>query len=366
MGLCLVLLVFSASCAGSPAKAASYPEFTGTITEVEKYGHTVTDVAVADMFGAGYAHGDILTVTFANGYTFDAPLVSAYDVERGQYLVRTEYGNGYVAACINYGDLAKEAGVGVGDTVTFSMKQKAGYLSQYEIRQLTRTDERSDYSSDAVFANFREVTAGSIAPGVLYRGSHPTKTEWPRAPYVSALMEKAGIRTVINMSDSEAELKAYLDSSNPYASSYYKKIYSEGNVICLSMGMTYTDPVFIDSMIKGLRFMLSHPAPYYLHCNEGKDRTGFIFILMEALMGATQEEITRDYMLSYVNYYGVEEGTAKYTVIADDNAVVMLKTITGTNTLRGTDFSKAAEAYLQNNGMTSAEITNLKQLLAGK
>jgi hypothetical protein len=342
-----------------------YPEFSGTVTEVKKYGHTVTDIVVEEMFAAGYALGDILTVRFGNGYTFDAPLVLAYDVEREQYLLRTEYGDGFVAACINYGDLAKEAKVGVGDTISLSMKLKAGYLAKFELRQLQRSDQRADYASDAVFANFREIKNGNIAGGILYRGSHPTKTEWPRAPYASTLMEKAGIATVINMSDNEEELEGYLNPANPDASAYYRGRYGQNAVICLSMGMTYTDPVFIEKIVTALRFMISHPAPYYLHCNEGKDRTGFIAILLEALMGASQEEVTADYMLSYVNYYGLEPGTEKYKLIADDNATVMLKEIAGTDNIARINMADAARAYLLKNGMTVSEIEALQKILSG-
>jgi hypothetical protein len=346
------------------AEQAVYPQLSGTITVVEKYGHTVTDIAVADLYAAGYALGDVLTVKFGNDFTFDAPLVPAYDVERGQYLLRTEYGDGFVAACINYGDLAKEAEVGVGDTIGLSMKVKAGYRAKLELRQLKRTDNRADYASDAVFANFREVKNGNIAGGVLYRGSHPTKTEWPRAPYVSALMADAGIATAINMSDSEEELKGYLDASNPDASGYYRELYGKGSVVCLSMGMSYADPVFIEKIVAALRFMISHPAPYYVHCNEGKDRTGFIAILLEALMGASREEITADYMLSYVNYYGLEPGTEKYQLIADDNALVMLREIAGTDSLTGVNLAAAAKNYLLKHGLNNAEIETLQNRLS--
>jgi hypothetical protein len=367
--LAIILVSAITGCGTAPRGAAAqieYPELSGTITVVEKYGHTVTDIAAADMYAAGYALGDVLTVQFGNGYSFEAPLVLAYDVERGQYLLRTEYGDGFVAACINYGDLAKEAGVGVGDAISLSMKTRAGYLAKFELRQLQRTDQRTDYASDAVFANFREIKNGNIAGKILYRGSHPAKTEWPRAPYASALVENAGIATVINMSDTGDELKNYLDPANPDASPYYKSLYDKNAVICLSMGMTYTDPVFIEKIITALRFMLSHPAPYYLHCNEGKDRTGFIAILLEALMGAKQEEITAEYMLSYVNYYGLEPGTEKYKLIADDNAAVMLKEIAGTDKLAGINTANAARAYLLKNGMAASEIDALQKLLSGR
>jgi protein tyrosine/serine phosphatase len=179
-------------------------------------------------------------------------------------------------------------------------------------------------------------------------------------------MEQAKIATVLNMSDSDDELKAYLLPSNPRSSSYYAGILDKGNVTCLSMGMTFTDPVFIEKLITGLRFINSHPAPYYLHCNEGKDRTGFISVLLEAFMGAGQDEIVKDYMQSYLNYYGVEENTAKYTIIAEDNVISMLKTITNTDNLKGVNLSKAARDYLLGHSMSASEADALRRTLGTK
>lgn len=36
------------------------------------------------------------------------------------------------------------------------------------------------------------------------------------------------------------------------------------------------------------------------HCTKGKDRAGFMPALLEALIGATREEIVEDYMQSYL------------------------------------------------------------------
>ncbi|MFC2387394.1 tyrosine-protein phosphatase [Treponema socranskii] len=360
-----------ASCASAPktaaegkapeAKPAQTPEwktFRGKVTAIEKYGHAVTDIAFADMQKAGYEHGDIVTVRFDNGYTFNAPVVANYDVDKGAFLVRTNYAGGFIAACINYGKLNVTANVGVGSALTVSMKQKAGYREQYALRSLTGTDKRNGYASDEAFANFRCVSLGSIGKNILYRGSHPAKKGWTRAPYASSLMEKAKIKTVVDMSDSRNELTSYLDPSNPQYSAYYASIDKAGGVVCLSMNMDFTSDIFAAGIIGGLRFMISHEGPYYLHCNEGKDRTGFIMILLESLMGASKEEAMRDYMQSYVNFYHVERGSYKYNVIAKANFEPMYKAIVG-----GLSPVKGARAYLSANGMTDAEIEALVQRL---
>ena len=119
-----------------PAQTPEWKTFRGKVTAIEKYGHAVTDIACADMQKAGYEHGDIVTVRFDNGYTFNAPVVANYDVDKGAFLVRTNHAGGFIAACINYGKLNVTANVGVGSALTVSMKQKAGYREQYALRSL--------------------------------------------------------------------------------------------------------------------------------------------------------------------------------------------------------------------------------------
>jgi hypothetical protein len=44
----------------------------------------------------------------------------------------------------------------------------------------------------------------------------------------------------------------------------------------------------------------------------------------------------------------------------------MLKSIAGTDTLRGINLAAAARSYLLKNGMTASEIDALQKILAGK
>lgn len=349
----LVQALFLVGCA-TTKPAASYQSFSGSVTAIEKYGHAVTDVKADDLFSAGYEMGDVLSVTYDNGYTFKAPLVSGYDVDKGQTCVRTKYADGNIAFCINYGKMNVVANIAVGTKFTLSMAEKGAYRMQYEIRNLERTDDRKDYASDEVFANYR-----AVVPGVLYRGCHPSKTDWARATYVSALMEKDGIKTIIDMSDNEEDLKKYLDASNPYASSLVKKLYGSGNVCLLSMSMTFTDEAFGKNIAEAVRFILSHEGPAFVHCNEGKDRTGFFAVFSEALIGWDEKKIEDDYMLSYLNFYHMEKGSEKYKVIASANFVPMLSFIKG----NAKDLKEGAKAYAASIGLSEKEIADYAALL---
>ena len=101
------------------------------------------------------------------------------------------------------------------------------------------------------------------------------------------------------------------------AAPYYQTLVDNGSVITLDMGVDFFAPDFTEKLAAGLRFMISNEPPYLVHCNEGKDRAGMTIALLEALSGATMDEIITDYMESYENYYGVEKGTEQYALISE-------------------------------------------------
>ena len=165
-----------------PASAAEteYPTLEGGVTEIQKYGNIVLDIDPADLKDGGYTYGDLLTVT-VNGTGYDMPLCTNYsDVDTGALVLRDS--EGCADRRHQHGGLCDQQrpgrqghrrgrllhlGVPEGQslesiTVSISMKEQGGYYDQYLIHQLTRTDERADYASDAVFANFRNVAVGDL------------------------------------------------------------------------------------------------------------------------------------------------------------------------------------------------------------
>jgi LysM repeat protein len=129
------------------------------------------------------------------------------------------------------------------------------------------------------------------------------------------------------------------------------------------MGLAYASSEFKASVIKGLVFMSENKGPYHFHCTEGKDRAGFFGAMFGALMGASKDEIVKDYMQSYINYYGIEEGTDQYKLISQD-VLAMLKVIAGTDDLDKADLAEAAKNYLLSGGMKAEQIETLKTNLS--
>ena len=71
---------------------------------------------------------------------------------------------------------------------------------------------------------------------------------------------------------------------------------------------------FKTRMGKAVKFMIEKEPPYLIHCNEGKDRCGFVSMLFETLAGASIDEMRRDYMITLLNFYKIEDGGESYNL----------------------------------------------------
>ena len=350
---------------------------TAGISNIQKYGNVVLDLAQEDFTALGYTFGDVVTVSFL-GKEIDMPFCSNYsDVDTGASGLFARSGDPVLIVAINMGDFATANGIatketfpdktyvwhaaeGVADTVTFtiSMKEPGAYYEEYVMHALTYTDNREDYAdlSDEQFANFREIATTGMGKGRLYRSATPVNPERNRNTYVDAALRKAGIKTVVNLADDTASAKGY----EGYDQSYYSGL----NTIELNLGVDFSDETNRKLLGEGLRFMIRNEGPYDIHCLEGKDRAGFVAALLECLMGAGLEEVRDDYMVTYFNYYGVTKDDVRYDTIASGNIEKNLKTLFGVSDLAAADLSACAKTYIRSLGLTDGEIEALQKTLA--
>lgn len=317
------------------SQGKSIPAVETTIIEIEKYGHAVFDETIEDFLTKGYELGDTIDIVFSSGYVLeDIPFYNGYYVGNGEPMLRAYQGHTNIAACINYGKMNEVAGVDVGDTAIVSLSGKGAKLDEQTLNSLVYTDERSDYGSDEIFANFREINLGEIALGKLYRPASPVNNEHGRAPYADEFAKCAGINAVLNLADTPQEVEEHI-SSDGFSSDYYATLYNEGRVIALGMSVDFTSKDFGDRLAAGLEQLSRLAPPYLVHCTEGKDRAGFTSALLSLLMGVSIDETIADYMTSYANYYGLTTSDkAKYALIVDNNIIPMLRTIAGMEKVR--------------------------------
>ena len=145
-------------------------------------------------------------------------------------------------------------------------------------------------------------------------------------------------------------------------------LYRDHRIVLLNMTSFYTSEEYKQKVAAGMRAMLNSDGPVYIHCMEGKDRTGFVCFLLEALAGASYDEMCSDYMKTYENYYGVtgNETPEKYRAIVDvyfDPFAVCLHRTENIEELKTADYVQDAENYLIAGGMTQPEIEQLKALI---
>ena len=386
ISLIILALCFTVSCATKVTTEPVVEEvkaLESSVSDIQKYGNLVLSITKSDMDSIGAEYGDVFTISFGD-QVLQAPYCTSYsDVDLGNLVLRND-GDVMILA-INMGDFASTYGIATKVTnpdktyewvfeegkkledVTLSLvlSGKGEYRDQYLIHQLSRTNDRNDYSSDAVFANFREIKGGNLGSGALYRSSSPVNNEIGRAMYADKLAEENKINTVMNLADSSDAVEGYFKEEG-FASPYYKSLYEKGQVIALNMGVSFKTREFQAALVEGLTFLSNNEGPYLVHCNEGKDRAGFTSALLSALMGLSYEEIAADYMTSYENYYHVEKGTEQYEAVKRSNIDSMLSFIAGVeaDNLSSVDLSAKAEEFLLAIGMEKANIDTLKSKLS--
>ena len=342
---------------------------------ISKYGNLVLDITGEDFFARGYDYGDIIAADIL-GTAWTMPVGSSYsDVDTGMPVCRVEGMDDAVVLAINMGDLAASSGVAVKESsdaepgyiwnyakaaetpvrISITMEEAGGYRDEWLIRQLVRSNERTDYAhlDDAAFANFRMLDTTGIAEDILYRSSSPINPELGRNTYALAAMEGAGIRTIINLADSSPDYPGWQGS-----------YYAGCSTIFLNMGVDPSDEHFRTRLAEGLRFMTANVGPYLVHCTEGKDRAGFVSAVLECLMGADAQAVVSDYMETYYNYYGVQPGTEQYEAIVKSNIRSLLSQAFGVEDFFNCDPAAEAREYLLEIGLQAEEIDNLMAKLA--
>ncbi|MBQ1963349.1 MAG: tyrosine-protein phosphatase [Clostridia bacterium] len=355
------------------SSVAEPAQITTTIYEIAKYGNLVLYMYGSDLFEKGFEHGDVLEIAIGEN-KWDVPLCTSYsDVDNGEAVLRATGDTDGVVLALNMGDFATTAQIAQKTAIeeepgyrwdyltespvqiTITLGEKGGYREEWLIRQLVRTNERADYShlSDEAFANFRVIETTGMGKGVLYRSSSPINPDLGRNTYADKAARDAGILTVVNLADHS---NIYEGTENSY--------YSTCQVTYVNLGMDFLSESTLNGLAEGMRFIIQNDGPYLIHCNEGKDRAGFVSALLECLMGADLDEVIDDYMVTYYNYYGVEEGSEKYNAVVNNVLVKALETTFKVDDVSKADLAAEAEAYLiEDAGLTENEVAALKAKL---
>lgn len=354
----------------------------GVIASFDSYGAMKPSFSVQDMKDSGFDYSDLIDVRIGNNIVLkDVPFITGFN-EVGIFetcicdynAAGTDFSFGQL--CGNFQD---NIGGSVGDSVVLTLSVKNGYADLYKVMHSVYDTVRAKYGTDAQFANFREVSTSGMGKGVLFRSSNPLNpvSNVARYAYADRLAKEAGILTEIDLADTDAKVEEYMQMPG-FASSYCPNLFKNKQTIALGLNASVFSTSFMQGLGRGLKFMAEHQAPYLIHCNEGKDRCGFVAFLLEALAGASYQEVADDYMVTISNFYLVDKGSNDYNIrqkYSIDRFVWLLGNYKSVESIGSIDWSKAdpksvdlqksAHDYVIECGLTEDECNTLVMKLKG-
>lgn len=367
-GLIVIPVLLSFALLNGRGATAQKPECTADIAEDKTFGAAEIDICQEDFLALGFQLGDSVDLTFSNGFELtDVPFFNGYYVKTGQPVLVAYPGFEKISVTYNNEGIWQQCGFSQGDRITISLNTAGKYSTTQEALGQSYSTDRSEYDSDIAFVNFRSLSGGKLKENTFFRGASPVNNSRGRAAYADRILETNNIRFVMDLADSAENLEEFVQDDD-FNSPYTYQLYEEGRVALLGMSSSYGSEKFQKSLAEGLRLMMENEGPVYIHCLEGKDRTGFVCMLLEALSEASYEEMLADYMLTYSNYYGIslENTPDKYYAVADLYFNAFVEYLHGTDdieTLKNADYSEDARAYLREAGMNEEEIDVLYTML---
>lgn len=387
-----------ASCSSEKGDGPTPPSSTkisGTVVEVNSYGQPIPSFTPAQMSKAGFEYADLINVTIGDSiHLTRMPYVSSFNevaILAPSYVDYNAHGDDYGFAMLN-GDFHYYIGGEVGDSITMTLAEKGGYKETYELMKSVYPEQRRDNETAEQYANFRMITTSNIAPGVIYRSSNPLNCVNNPSRYLVAdsLAQAVGIKTEVDLADTPEKVRAYM-ASDGYASTYCPQLFNAGNTIACGMSANTFCDDFKSRMGAAAKFMIAHEPPYMIHCNEGKDRCGFVTMLLEALAGASVDELRRDYMVTMLNFYQIPDGGKSYQLrqtlaidrmiwlLCNESALENYKAIDWDNidvsnidwtslgfyktNLQSPNLQASAKKYLKECGLTDDECETLRAIL---
>ena len=384
--VCLVLILLITGCR-STSSPGSREEIVVQIDSMDaftKFGNIALNIRTRDFFAnTDFEYGDAVRVRFLD-QDMVLPLVSAFSLldigETGidaedpdptgpseKLMLFTNLADFTTRYGIAYQSLDSDGmwfwtlseGLELPIDVTLTLEEKGAY-PDYAGEPLVISTTRSDYPhlTDSEYVNIRMVTTTGFG-NCFYRGSSPIDNKFKRNTLADAALAEIGINVSINLADSKAKAESLTNFPETY--------YSKTSILFNEMGVDYRQESFRNGLKLGYKYIADNEGVYYVHCSLGKDRTGIFCAILEALMGASAEEVIEDYMSTFVFFYGLQKGSM-YDKIADTNICNALKDMLDLDCdfrdVPTDQLTQATYRFLLSIGLSDSDIASLKTNLA--
>ncbi len=144
----------------------------------------------------------------------------------------------------------------------------------------------------------KSASGGRIKYGLLFRGANPNIN----GPEAASVLKQIGVNTVVDLRlDNTEELKAKKIKED-------KKPLNDSKITKVTKGVksypheTGKSDDYARATVKYIMQRIVDGKKIYFHCAVGKDRTGTVAYLLQAILGVDDINLIKDYSLSYFKY----------------------------------------------------------------
>ena len=218
--------------------------------------------------------------------------------------------------------------------------------------------------------NFRDIGGweSSLVPGAKIRqglyfrcaqlnqaGYSSTRSELDSAGKGLAAIKELGIKQDIDMRDSNNVPSQSPANTTDWPVSLVKASVPSGSEPVRWEGGTYQGTNIADQYVKIFNALAEcDTKPAMLHCTYGADRTGIATFFLEALLGMSEKDMTRDYLWTQFT----KGRTVKYT----ESDAEFPKWISKTNDCEGATFADKMENHLISFGIAKSTLEHIREI----
>lgn len=297
------VIAVSAVCVQSYNEERRPAEIDTEFIRYDSYGNYVIDIDTESFYNCGYRDGDYVILSWGDFSTRALVVPSFNGLLIFEYFIHTSP-DGEVCVARQCAGCDLE----IGDKINirfFKESNRDVTMPKYNDGECAR----AEWMTDEDYLNFRCVDTTGMKKDMLYRSYDVFANDSkPRSAVIDGLLDKYDIGQIVNMKTSSSSLKKMVDSEAVVSSNACWYVNND-QFFAENMSVNIiNDPKDVDL----LEYIADNEGPFLIHCTLGKDRTGFIVMLLESLMGATYEEMKADYCYSYLCLYDIELMSKEY------------------------------------------------------
>ena len=248
----------------------------------------------------------------------------------------------------------------------FEDKTVKSQVFNFNTAQLIRTIELEGVSNTRDAGGYKTVDGKRIRQGLVYRGG---KLEDITVAGKEKALNYYGFKTDLDLR-AEKSVSPLGDSVNfvNVSGPYYITGSSANTLVSSGTGINSTQDssrgswvgTYRDALLKEIQtFANPDNYPIYVHCSLGRDRTGTIIFLINALCGVGETDLYMDYEASFFSTVGCLDAQTPQSIVGGAFTTLM-------NAMKrygSGSLAENVENFMLNLGVTQAEIDTIRSIM---